>query len=387
MKLKALIAFFVGAIASLSYSEAGTVTDPLMKKLQSQGTCDVVVELPSVMDAVMKSPLLAFLKGDERPSMLTSLMQRFTTISQAPFISVIEQLGIAENVDKFFITNKISLKSIGLPIVQALSQIPGPFTIREPIPVDLIPTVHSDDISISPRQASTVEWGVQKIGAPFVWSNKTRGENVVVAGIDTGVLATHEALKGNYGGKWLDAIAGRTTPYDDHGHGTHTMGTIAGSKGIGVAPGAKWIACKALGPSGGNDVSLTRCAEWILKQTPLPKVVCNSWGGGQGATFFNDEIAAWKAAGIIPVFAIGNTGPGCGTAVSPGDQKDVISVGATTSTDTIASFSSRGYAKGTTTIKPEVSAPGARIRSASNTGTTSYAVFDGTSMAGTVKQV
>ena len=66
--------------------------------------------------------------------------------------------------------------------------------------------------------------------------NMKVGKGIVVAGIDTGVNGNHESLKGNhriYAG-WLDAYdMSSTTPFDDNGHGTHTMGTICGSNGIG----------------------------------------------------------------------------------------------------------------------------------------------------------
>src|SRR5436309_2789214 len=95
--------------------------------------------------------------------------------------------------------------------------------------------------------------------------NKEALKNVAsvesVSSIDTGVRYTHEALKGNWvGGSygWYDPYKGQATPYDDHGHGTHTMGTIAGSKGIGVAPGAKWMACKGCDPSGCTEDALTK---------------------------------------------------------------------------------------------------------------------------------
>lgn len=90
------------------------------------------------------------------------------------------------------------------------------------------------------------------------------------------------------------------------------MGTLCGTKGIGVAPGAKWVACKALDEnSRGTDVSLHTCAEWILKLRPIPQVVSNSWGGGQGEHYYDDVIKAWLAAGVYPVFASGNDGPVC----------------------------------------------------------------------------
>jgi len=367
---------------------SGKVADSLMEKIKGQGKSDAVLELPSVMGSVLSNPILAFLSGDAKTSMLMNLMQQFTSASQAPFMSAISGLGFGDKVQPFWVSNKMSIKNANLPLVQALSSLQGPFTLREPQEVKLIRAVRTEILNVTKRQQKN-EWGVMKIEAPAVWDSTTRGENVIVAGIDTGVLKDHEALKDNYyEGGWHDAMSGKDEPYDDDGHGTHTMGTIAGQNGIGVAPGAKWIACKGLGPRGGNDVTLSECAQFVLKFNPRPKVVCNSWGGGQGQTFFNDEIAAWQAAGIIPVFAVGNEGSGCTTAGSPGDQPNLISVGATDKNDKIARFSSRGYAKGSNPkrFKPEVSAPGVNIRSAFNEGPNSYASLQGTSMAGNFHQ-
>lgn len=51
---------------------------------------------------------------------------------------------------------------------------------------------------------------------------------------------------------------GSRVPCDDNSHGTHTMGTTAGGKarGIGVAPGAKWIACRSIGQYANADTFL-----------------------------------------------------------------------------------------------------------------------------------
>lgn len=43
------------------------------------------------------------------------------------------------------------------------------------------------------------------------------------------------------------------------------MGIAAGSKGIGVAPGAKWIACRGFSTSGG----ILTCVQWLLAPTNL----------------------------------------------------------------------------------------------------------------------
>lgn len=66
------------------------------------------------------------------------------------------------------------------------------------------------------------------------------------------------------------------------------MGSLAGAGGIGVAPGAQWIACRGCGAVCA-EFALKACAEWILCPTlpngtnpdcsKAPNVVSNSWGG------------------------------------------------------------------------------------------------------------
>ena len=94
-------------------------------------------------------------------------------------------------------------------------------------------------------------------GRPEVWTRYSdRGDGIVVANIDTGVQYNHPALvnqyRGNNGGRDLRpqlqlvrpaALVPDPAPCDTFGHGTHTMGTMVGDDGgpnqIGVAPGAQ----------------------------------------------------------------------------------------------------------------------------------------------------
>jgi uncharacterized repeat protein (TIGR01451 family) len=269
-----------------------------------------------------------------------------------------------------------------------------------------------EPVEVQPQAVTSpeaVEWNIAKVRADAAWNSfGARGKGVVVANIDTGVLWDHPALVNQYRGglagdheyNWWDPYGyGPTAPYDFHSHGSHTMGTMVGGEGvnqIGMAPAAKWFACQGFDRNTGSgyEKELLECAEFILAPWDLtganpnpdrrPDVVNNSWGGGQAQWWYSQAIYAWQAAGIFPTFSAGNDGPACDTAGDPGDMVNIMAVGATNTSDsnapgTAAAFSSRGPAKITGALKPNVSAPGADIRSAYNNG--GYGLMSGTSMA------
>ncbi|HWI51575.1 MAG TPA: S8 family serine peptidase, partial [Symbiobacteriaceae bacterium] len=244
----------------------------------------------------------------------------------------------------------------------------------------------------------SVEWGIQHIGAPQVWSAYgIDGTGAVVASLDTGVDGAHPALHDKWRGlgsanpaeSWFDAVNGQAAPYDDHGHGTHTTGTMVGGEGanqIGVAPGARWIAAKILDASGsGTGDDIIRAGEWVMAPggdpSKAPDVVNNSWGGGPGVDdWFRDVVRAWRAAGIFPSFAAGNDGPGVGSVSAPGNYPESFAVGATDINDALADFSGRGPSAYDGIMKPQVSAPGVNVRS-SVPGGGYEGGWNGTSMA------
>ena len=248
------------------------------------------------------------------------------------------------------------------------------------------------------------------------------GQGIVVAGADTGVRWTHNALKPHYRGwdgqnadhdyNWHDSIhdsvgnpCGNDSPLpcDDIAHGTHTIGTMIGDDGagnqIGMAPGAKWIGCRNMDAGNGTPARYIECMQWFLAPTRIgggdpdptkaPDITNNSWecppSEGCSADTLQAAVEAQAAAGIMMVSAAQNSGPGCSTVQNPpGIYEATYSVGAlNTGTDTIAGFSSRGpvTADGSNRIKPDITAPGTNTRSATNAGDSSYANFSGTSMA------
>lgn len=243
------------------------------------------------------------------------------------------------------------------------------------------------------------EWGLEKVHAPDVWGQYgIDGEGIVVGIMDTGVEGTHEALKHNYAGRdgnheaaWADFSGhGYETPQDGNGHGTHVAGTaVGGGEGepIGVAPGAEWMAAKIFNDMGSaSESGILQAFQWFMAPgddpSNAPHVVNNSWGNSNTYnTAFHESVLAWEAAGIIPLFAAGNDGPGSETIGSPASFPESIAIGATDVNDQIASFSSRGpvYWDGERYLKPEVAAPGHEIYSAWPGG--GYNTISGTSMA------
>jgi hypothetical protein len=261
-------------------------------------------------------------------------------------------------------------------------------------------------------------WNIRQIGADRVWRDfGVSGSGIVVANIDTGVRYNHPALAAQYRGalsdghfdhnyNWFDPLGEHPAPHDENGHGTHTMGTIVANGGagdllaVGVAPGARWIAAQGCNAYACDEADLIDAAQWILAPTRLdggqprpdlrPLIVNNSWAGAGGSDWYAGYTAAWRAAGIFPVFAAGNAGGGitqvCGSIDSPGDYADVVAVGATDQNDAIAGFSLLGPTLDGLR-KPDFVAPGAYAGAGLGVLSTfpgdgaSYQVLRGTSMA------
>ena len=238
------------------------------------------------------------------------------------------------------------------------------------------------------------------------------GTGVGIAVIDSGVF-NHDDLQGASGSRIVyseNFVAGDVTANDLYGHGTHVAGIIGGNgkdsqsgyshEYRGVAPNANIINLRVLNAQGsGNDSQVIAAIQRAiqLKPTYNIRVINLSLGRPVFESYTLDPLcqaveAAWKA-GIVAVVAAGNNGrdnshstEGYGTIQAPGNDPNVITVGATkdqdTATrldDTVASYSSKGPTLIDHIVKPDIVAPGNRIVSLLAPGSTlaaSYPTFD-----------
>lgn len=343
--------------------------------------------------------------------------------TQTPLLGWLEARRIEHQ--SFYIVNSVLVKgdrdlAVTLAARPDVERVEGNPVITGIAPVEQSEETQRQELDrVDASQA--VEPGVNYIRAPLVWEAGYTGQGIVVGGQDTGVKWDHPALKSRYRGwdgarathdyNWHDSIHSRggvcgadsQTPCDDDNHGTHTIGTVLGTDGgvnqIGVAPGAKFIACRNMDQGNGTPATYLECFEFFLAPYPVrgtpaqgdpskaPDLTANSWscppseGCSQGT--LRAAVEVQRAAGIMTIVAAGNSGPGCSSVTDPPGHYDAsYTVGAiSASTGGLASFSSRGPVTidGSQRIKPDITAPGVGVRSALLTG--SYGSFSGTSMA------
>lgn len=220
--------------------------------------------------------------------------------------------------------------------------------------------------------AYPLQWHYPLIGLPEAWDITTGDPQVVVAVIDTGVLANHPDLAG----QWVDGYdfvrdpisAGDGDGIDpdpqDPGnaavdaaggfHGTHVSGTVVarGGNGIGVAGSAyssRVMALRALDAGGGGtaydvDQAIRYAAGLPNDSGTVPQqpaqIINLSLGGAPFTQATQELFDQVRAAGVLVVAAAGNeasAAPGY-----PASYNGVISVSAVDAQRRLAPYSSTG---------------------------------------------
>jgi len=325
---------------------------------------------------------------------LDTLMS-FALVSQAKVVQFLEARKLKYTA--FYVDNVIFVENVPKKTVEELTKFSEVARITDNAPVDFEFETPFD--THENTTVNGVEWNVAHVKADKVWK-KTKGKGILVGNSDTGIKWDVPALKERYKGNkksglnhnyhWYDPSTrgASKVPVDTHGHGTHCMGTKVGSEGnnqIGMAPKAKWIGCRSLGP-GASRTTVLKCLQFFLAphdvegKNPDPKkrphITSHSYLCGRCA--LDEAVKNLVNAGIAVVVANGNSGPRCNSVTHPADIKESFAVGALDyMKDTIARFSSRGTNQ-QGVIKPNIAAPGTRVRSCTPRG---YQSMSGTSMA------
>jgi serine protease AprX len=243
-------------------------------------------------------------------------------------------------------------------------------------------------------------WGLKQLEIPKLWE-RTKGEHINVAVLDTGVYSEHPALKGRVKDFIVvDPLGRRITAkpaFDCGTHGTHVCGTIAGGKtqekvSIGVAPEANlYVAGVLVGDS--TLHTLLEGITWAVEHGA--DIISMSLGFTYYEPLFAEVFDILiKQYGILPVVAIGNENHG--NSSSPGNAYNAFSVGAIEKAARgkldIAFFSSGsslvfpGAEPNALVTKPDVVAPGVQVFSCippqrTTDGIYEYSYMNGTSMA------
>jgi hypothetical protein len=386
-----------GLLAAAERSPSGTAGDRVepvvLQQLDRAGRADFFVEMADTADLTRAASLGS---KEAKGRFVLAALQRTAASSQHELRGLLDRRGVTYK--PFYITNAVLVRGGTHSLVREIAGLSGVARIsanHESRAADVDPS------SSPPGESRAVEPNLVFVGAPDVWAMGITGAGIVVAVDDTGLDEDHPAIAAHYRGclnppactsedhnyNWWDATG--TYPYDPwdgHGHGTFCTGIAIGDDGganqIGMAPGAKTIHCKAMDDGGsGNDAMFLECFQWNLAPWNLagvnpdpaaaPDVVNISWGyWGGGNDLFRDVIDALQASGIVVFVAAGNEGPGCSTLRSPGDYKQVLTVGSVDPTTTypgeLSYFSSRGPSildPSPPDYFPDVMAPGEYIRS------------------------
>jgi PKD repeat protein len=426
MRVKTVsIAFALLAAVMMGTASAGEI-DPglaiILEATPADQQVSVLVFLNDRVDLKAIEDELNWQGADlrQRHETVVRALQVKATDTQDPMqihLKGLEDAGVISSFDVFWIVNAFEVTTTKeyIELIAARPDVARVYYNYE------VETIQPVDISAAdPGAGAAVEPGIDAVRAPEAWALGITGEGVLVANIDTGVEGDHPALASRWAGvadprydghpewAWYDPYLGiNDFPYDNHGHGTHTMGSICGGvpgDEVGVAPGAYWIAAGAVDRGGGiartvADIILS--FQWMADPDgnpgtdwDVPDVMSNSWGVTTSHGYppcdelFWGYIDACEAAGTVVFFSAGNEGTS--GLRRPADRATddyrncaVAAVDANTAGWPIAWFSSRGptYCTpgGTAAIKPDIAGPGVSVRS-SYPGH-SYTYMSGTSMS------
>jgi subtilisin family serine protease len=359
---------------------------------------------------------------EQQRTNLLSRLQNVARVTQAPMLGhlrALETHSVVRNVHSMWIANMLGLQA-------------PPSVINSLATSNEVQSIHWD--SPQPVFYASGDWGLKKIGMPLPVAPVLK-QTVVVAVLDTGVDYTHpdlakhiwvnvkEDINGNgqlddadidhedqgVNGYTDDVIgwnfsgSGTHDPQDVDGHGTHIAGIIVGDgtsgTRTGIAPGAQIMALRessSFQPPTSTEQECWRGMEYAVSNKAH---IINFSSGWLAAN--NPAYAMWRNAvqnatdaGVLFVTVSGDSGTSTWpphTVTTPGRVPGALTVGASTPSDSVPSWSCEGPITWQENVpwvdypwppglqKPDLVAPGEGINSTRRGG--GYVEMGGTSMA------
>ena len=399
-------------------------------------TYRIIVTMSEQYDQATMEQLTHFMSRQEKREFVVNEMKIFTGNSQAAVMEAISNGKSIINMTQFWIFNGFTCEAAAEDVAM-LSNRSDVGMISNNNEIQMIP----EEWNPVPSKAKGNAWNVTKVRADEVWTmngdSGYTGNGIVVAVIDSGVNYNHTDIANNmwdggteYPNHGYDWVNGDNDPIDDHGHGSHCAGTVAGygtnGTQTGMATGAKIMALKTLSAGGSGYNSNTLLAmQFALEHGADVLSMSLGTSGCGGFYYYRDTMITLMNAGVVASVAASNDGWRLGTFPipynigAPGncpppflhpDQKDIlpggtsatISIGATDQDDVHTWFTSVGpatwtagsyigdyndypYTEGSATeiglIRPDVAAPGLDITSLDYSTNNGYCEMSGTSMA------
>ncbi|KAM0688008.1 proteinase B [Conglomerata obtusa] len=271
---------------------------------------------------------------------------------------------------------------------------------------------------------NSAPWGISRISSGKYFSEdstfkypSSAGKGVDVYVIDSGIEIDHPEFHGS--AQWGMNLVEGSIDTDEHGHGTHCAGTIAGRQ-MGIAKNANLIAVKVLDKHGTGKISrvilgvdyvirshnkklesinefsrddfldnelnkvidnvdpitddnrfINKLKDFLKLEQQKPKSVVNMSVGGLKSRALEFAVTYATRLGIHFSVAAGNDHEDA-CLFSPGSAKGAVTVGASTKDDKVAFFSNVGKCV-------DIYAPGMQIKSSWKNHT--FKTASGTSMA------
>lgn len=237
---------------------------------------------------------------------------------------------------------------------------------------ELLPYIREDIYSHTTASIQHVGWEIKKFNIEKNWE-KSKGEDVTVAVIDTGCDLDHPDIKKNLI-EGINILNPKNKPNDDNGHGSHVSGTIAavnnGIGMVGVSPKTKILPIKALNKKGsGNSIDIANGIVWASERGV--DIITMSLGSEDKDYYISKAIDIAIENGSVIFCAAGNAGINK-DIMYPAKNPKTIAIGAIDSRLNRTNFTCSGESL-------DFLAPGQDIFSI--VPDNSYAIMSGTSMS------